>query len=104
MRRLNRRYRNINRPTDVLAFAMREAPYSSLLGDVVISMHTARRQARTMGHSLDHEMVTLLIHGILHLVGYDHERSPRDARVMRQKEEAIFRALSPVPKLFRVAR
>jgi probable rRNA maturation factor len=102
MRQLNQAYRGINRPTDVLAFSMREAPgpASSLLGDVVISLHTAVRQAKTAGHSLDHEVVRLLIHGVLHLLGYDHERSPRDARVMRLKEQAIFRALGRVPKLF----
>lgn len=103
MRRLNRQYRRLDRPTDVLAFPMREGvgSTSSLVGDVVISVHTADRQARTAGHSLDQEVVTLLIHGILHLLGYDHERSGREARRMVRKEQAIFRSLAPVPVILR---
>ncbi len=101
MRGLNARYRHKPRPTDVLAFAARDAPQPAtrLLGDVVISLDTARRQARRAGQSLDRELVTLLIHGILHLVGYDHERSARDASRMRRKERAILHALGRVPRL-----
>lgn len=101
MRGLNARYRRIAHPTDVLAFASREAPQpmTPLLGDVVISLDTARRQAREAGSTLDREMVTLLIHGVLHLLGYDHERSAREARRMQKKERAILRALGPLPKL-----
>lgn len=101
MRRLNREYRRKDKTTDVLAFPMREAdgPASSLLGDVVISLPQAARQAKADGHSLDHELAVLLIHGILHLFGYDHERGEREARRMRRKERAILRALEPLPKL-----
>lgn len=101
MRGLNARYRRIAHPTDVLAFASREAPQpmTPLLGDVVISLDTARRQAREAGGTLDREMVMLLIHGVLHLLGYDHERSAREARRMQKKERAILRALGPIPKL-----
>lgn len=103
MRRLNRQYRGIDRSTDVLAFPMREAPgpKSPLLGDVVIALPTASRQAIAAKHSLDHEVATLLIHGVLHLAGYDHERGPREARRMKRKELAILRSLAPVPKLVR---
>lgn len=103
MRRLNRRYRGRDHPTDVLAFPLRNAtgPASSLLGDVVISLHTAARQAKAAGHSVDREVVTLIIHGVLHLCGYDHEREEREARRMRRKERAILRSLMPVPKLVR---
>jgi rRNA maturation RNase YbeY len=96
MRSLNRRYRGIDRPTDVLAFAMREAqgPRSALLGDVVIAVPTAWRQARRLGRTADEELTTLLIHGIVHLLGYDHERSPREAARMARKERAIVRRLS----------
>lgn len=101
MRRLNRRYRGRDYPTDVLAFPMREAggPASPLLGDVVISLPQAIRQAEGDGHSLDLELATLLIHGTLHLLGYDHERGGRAAERMRRKERAIMRQVGPIPKL-----
>jgi probable rRNA maturation factor len=104
MRRLNRRYRGRDASTDVLAFALREAggPASSLLGDVVISLPQAARQAKAGGRSLSEELMTLLIHGVLHLVGYDHERSEREARRMRRKEQAVRRALASLPVLIRI--
>jgi len=103
MRRLNAQYRGRNMTTDVLAFAMREAPgpSSALLGDVVISVPQAVRQAVERGHSIQHELATLLIHGILHLLGYDHERGESDARRMRRKEHAILQALLPIPTLIK---
>jgi probable rRNA maturation factor len=96
MHELNRTWRGKNRPTDVLAFAQREGdapPPDGLLGDVVISVDTARRQAVAHGHSLAAEGERLLVHGLLHLVGYDHERSPAEARRMQRKERALRRAL-----------
>lgn len=101
MQRLNRTYRKMDRPTDVLAFSMREAPgpMSPVLGDVVISLHTARRQAKEGGHSIDEELAILLIHGILHLCGYDHERNAREAVRMWRKERALFETLRPIPRL-----
>lgn len=101
MRRLNRTYRNKDRTTDVLAFAYREARtgVTFLLGDVVISIPAARRQAKAFSHSLDEEVLRLLIHGVLHLVGYDHERSRQQARRMRRKETELFEIFTPVPRL-----
>lgn len=101
MQSLNARYRRRAHPTDVLAFAAHESPQPTtpLLGDVVISLDTALCQAREAGRTLDREMVMLLIHGVLHLLGYDHERSAREARRMQKKERAILRALGPIPKL-----
>lgn len=101
MRRLNQQYRGHVATTDVLAFAMQEAkgPPSLFLGDVVISLHAAARQALEYGISLDQELVKLIIHGALHLMGYDHEGSEGDARRMHRKEQAIFRSLTPLPKL-----
>ena len=64
-----------------------------LLGDVIISVEKAKEQAKEYGRSLDEEMTTLLIHGILHLLGYDHERSAKDARIMGRLEEKLYRAL-----------
>ena len=99
MRGLNRRYRGKDRTTDVLAFAMREAPHcsSDLLGDVVIAVPTAVRQAKQGQRSLDEELVVLLVHGILHLCGYDHERSEKEARRMRRRERMILRSLARLP-------
>lgn len=101
MRGLNCRYRGKNRTTDVLAFAMREArmPHTSrlvpdMLGDVVISVPTACRQATEAGRSLDEELAWLLIHGILHLCGYDHERSEKEARRMYRRERMIQRSIA----------
>jgi rRNA maturation RNase YbeY len=101
MRRLNRIYRHKDRTTDVLAFPMRESanPFPALLGDLVISVPTALRQAEEAGRTLDEELATLLVHGVLHLCGYDHERSRNEATRMRQRERAILRAIQPVPRL-----
>jgi probable rRNA maturation factor len=79
VQQLNRRYRRRNVPTDVLSFPSDEPGY---LGDVVIAAGVARRQAKTAGHSLQHELRILALHGLLHLLGYDHQRDGgRMARV-----------------------
>jgi rRNA maturation RNase YbeY len=97
MHELNRSWRGVDRPTDVLAFAQADgvggAP-DGLLGDVVISIDTARRQAAALGHSLGAESERLLVHGLLHLLGYDHERSAAEARRMRRRERALLRVLA----------
>ena len=91
MRPLNARYRKKNKTTDVLSFpADPSMPLkAALLGDVIISVEQARRQAKERKISLKMEMVTLLIHGILHLLGYDHERSQRQARIMVSLEQKL---------------
>ena len=82
---LNRTHRRKNKPTDVLAFALREgkvlAGAEGLLGDVVISLDTARKQASARGHSLWFEVTLLLAHGLLHLVGYDHRTDDEERRM-----------------------
>ncbi len=100
MKSLNHRYRGKARTTDVLAFAMREAPHASagLLGDVVIAVPTAVRQAKEGGRSLDEELTVLLVHGILHLCGYDHERSEQEARRMQRRERMVLRSIGSMPK------
>ena len=90
MQRLNRRWRGKNRPTDVLSFPQ---DADGLLGDVVISVETARRQAIEQRTTVGREADRLLIHGLLHLLGYDHERSPAEARRMRLRERALARWL-----------
>lgn len=91
MRPLNARYRKQNKTTDVLSFVIEDQPQSAkfMLGDVVISLDQARRQAQERNHTLKHEMVTLLIHGVLHLLGYDHERSQRQAKTMFALERKL---------------
>jgi len=95
MRQLNARYRHKDYPTDVLSFPIEGtmAAESSLLGDVIISVEKARQQAKERRHAVDLEMATLLIHGIVHLLGYDHERSARDARAMGRMEKKLYHAL-----------
>lgn len=89
---LNRDYRGKDRPTDVLSFSLREGEsgeMSAALGDVVISLDTAVRQAAENGFTLAEEVDRLFIHGILHLAGYDHEISPREERRMKRKESEM---------------
>jgi len=95
MQKLNAKFRGKDYPTDVLSFPMADilSPAGHLLGDVIISVEKARQQAKERGRSRDEELVTLLIHGIVHLLGYDHERSAQDARAMKRLENKIYRKL-----------
>ncbi|MBW2441688.1 MAG: rRNA maturation RNase YbeY [Deltaproteobacteria bacterium] len=94
---LNRQYLNREGPTNVIAFAMREGEFPDLsphlLGDVVISMDTAAREARIAAMSLQRRFNELLVHGILHLMGYDHETTEDDARKMEDKSREILALL-----------
>jgi len=93
MAELNARFRGRRGPTDVLSFSLVEGEHAgyrgALLGDVVIGVAVARRQAKAAGHGLDEELARLLIHGALHLLGHDHERD-EDARVMEALERRLF--------------
>jgi probable rRNA maturation factor len=73
IRRLNHSYRQRDAATDVLSFPGEESPEGRHLGDVVVSVPTARRQARQEGHSVEKELEALLLHGLLHCLGYDHQ-------------------------------
>jgi probable rRNA maturation factor len=94
---LNQAHRGRPGPTDVLSYSLAEGAHAArrgdLLGDVVIATGVAARQAREIGHSLNDELLRLLIHGVLHLLGFDHER-PRDARRMRARERQLWKAVS----------
>lgn len=98
MRTLNRRYRGKDKPTDVLSFSLQEGEFAhiqpNILGDIVISVPTAARQAADAGHSFKKEIDRLLVHGLLHLIGYDHERGPREAARMRRKEQDLLKVRS----------
>ena len=103
--KLNRIYRGENEPTDVLSFQTNigestapEAPFVNApdgvnhLGEVIISYHQALKQARERGLTISQELAILVVHGTLHLLGYDHE-SPKEKRVMREKESQILSLL-----------
>lgn len=100
MRNLNRDYRKKDRTTDVISFAAREAPFPGErggiedLGEIYLCLNQAERQAEEYGVTLREEVARLLIHGYLHLVGYDHERSKRAATIMERKEASIMEALA----------
>jgi probable rRNA maturation factor len=95
IRGLNRQYRKIDKSTDVLSFLMGEPNYddkSMTLGDIIISVPTAVRQANRHGHTLERELAFLTVHGMLHLLGYDHV-SPADERIMFAKQEQVLNSL-----------
>ena len=101
IRELNKEYRGQDRATDVLSFPQNEGeenePDYHLMGDVVISTVTAKRQASQHGLSLEEEIVLLLIHGILHLLGFNHERS-EEACHMKKKTRELFDHIFPNKK------
>jgi len=94
IRELNDRFLGRNKPTNVLAFSMREGEYVSLhphlLGDLVISIETAKRQSKQSGLNEMEMLTLLLIHGILHLIGYEHEGKNKEARKMAAKQKELF--------------
>jgi probable rRNA maturation factor len=105
VRQLNRDYRGVDQPTDVLAFYMHQQRGSDCsfalppdgvthLGEVIISCPQAVEQAREQGHSAQRELALLVIHGVLHLLGYDHEES-REAKKMRAREKELLEKYSP---------
>ncbi len=97
MAELNYEYRGMKGTTDVLSFPQVEGRPDGLegevLGDVVISMEAAKRQANVAGHSVEKEIDILLTHGILHLAGYDHEQGLEESRRMKTLEEKIKKLL-----------
>lgn len=99
IRCLNRQYRGVDSPTDVLSFAMLEGePLAGkedelILGDVVVSLPAAQRQSVEYGHSLAREVAYLIAHGVLHLLGYDHQTAEQK-QTMRAKEEAVLEKLN----------
>ncbi len=101
IKEINSEHRNINSATDVLSFPLGEngaydtnpATGAKLLGDIVISVETAEKQAELYGHGIEREIAFLTVHSVLHLLGYDHINGGLEQTVMREKEEAVLEAL-----------
>ncbi len=90
MKKLNFKYRKKNRPTDVLSFPSPEVfKRAGHLGEVLICVDVMKAQAKELGHPWTHELQVLLAHGILHLLGLDHEKSPKDAKLMARWEKKL---------------
>jgi probable rRNA maturation factor len=90
IKRLNKLYRNKDKPTDVLSFPIGEKVNGWLiLGDIVISVDTAKRQAQELGYSLEEELKRLLVHGLVHLLGYDHELGGEEEKKFFELEEFV---------------
>ena len=100
---LNQTYRGISKPTNVLSFPMLEGEFSQvspfLLGDIVVSVDTARKEAEEAGITLDERLSQLMIHGLLHLVGFDHEIGEDEAVEMEQKSLELLRLIETNPNL-----
>lgn len=94
--KLNKEFRNVDRPTDVLSFPMDEdfsiEGVDTMLGDIVISMDIAKDQAKDFGHSLDREIMYLTAHSMLHLLGYDH-MDEAEKTEMRAREKEVMKIL-----------
>ncbi len=119
MREFNLAYRGIDRATDVLSFPQMadypetrdkdrrlqklgsggSSPSIVMIGDIIINLHQANRQAQEYGSTLHEEVNRLLIHGLLHLFGYDHERNSYQARKMRQMEKSLLEGITAVEKM-----
>ena len=84
---INAKFRGKKKPTDVLSFAGSEP---KVLGELLLCPRVLRKQAKVVGHSYDLEFIYMVIHGVLHLIGYDHERSDKDAREMYRLQDVIF--------------
>ena len=99
IRQINKQFRNIDRATDVLSFPMltfeegEEAEVNEndeiILGDIIISLERAREQAEEYGHSIERELAFLSVHSVLHLLGYDHEKSLDEEKTMFKKQEDV---------------
>ncbi len=96
IRKLNLEWRHVDAPTDVLSFSQLEGERfpTDFIGDVVISLDAAKRQADKIGHTLEAEIDALLVHGVLHLLGYDHVRGGAQSAKMKKKERSILAELA----------
>ena len=101
IREYNRKYLRRDRPTNVISFSMLEGEYgnldSKILGDILISVESAQRDATSSSFQVNDMLDYLMIHGVLHLIGYDHESSVESAAEMRNKERELFFLLNGYP-------
>jgi len=94
IKRLNKLYRHKDKPTDVLSFPIGEKVNGWLiLGDIVISVDTAKRQAQELGYSLEEELKRLLVHGLVHLLGYDHELGGEEEKKFFELEAFVLKGI-----------
>ena len=97
IRELNRTYRHIDRATDVLSFPLFDEDYAenekTPLGDIVVSLEKAQAQSKQYGHSFEREVAFLVVHSMLHLLGYDHETGKEDEKEMFFKQDEIMKIL-----------
>jgi probable rRNA maturation factor len=104
VQKLNRDYRGVDEPTDVIAFQMLPQKETDLsfvlppdgitrLGEIIISYPQAVEQAKEQGHSVDKELALLIIHGVLHLLGYDHEQPEEEKRMRGREQELLGKCL-----------
>ena len=99
IQRLNNQYRDKDKPTNVLSFSLREGEFSNInphvLGDIVISVDTAKADASKSAHTFEQEINFLILHGLLHLLGYNHENTTKEeTKKMQKKEKDLFRLLN----------
>ena len=103
MKELNSSYRGIDSTTNVLSFSMMEGEFldmgANLLGDLVISLPTAQKEATESGITLDERLSQLLVHGILHLIGYDHETGEDQEKQMVEKSLELLKLIEPESEL-----
>lgn len=97
IQKLNKKFRKKDKPTDVLSFPLYEAKEARkgnlFLGDLVISLPTTQRQAKEYQKTFQEELYFLIVHGVLHLLGYDHEKTEREAKIMQNLEKKILRKI-----------
>ena len=101
IQKMNKQYRNIDKPTDVLSFPMFEKAelidfktnVQEVLGDIVISISKVEEQAKEYGHSFERELAYMVVHGFYHIIGYDHIKD-EDKKIMRAKEEYVLKELN----------
>lgn len=95
IRELNRTYRGLDKPTDVLSFSQREGdssdPWDNVLGDIIISVEKADQQSREYGHSMAREVAFLTVHGVLHLLGWDHVEPDDEKQMMKKTEDILYK-------------
>jgi probable rRNA maturation factor len=91
MKKINHQYRGKNKATDVLSFSSED---ESSIGEIAFCLDVLKKQAKSQGHSLDRELLYMMIHGFLHLLGYDHEKSNREEKLMFKIQDECFERLS----------